>query len=105
MVRVFFTSRVMLIGNNPIGTTSEFEGEAVASAGVAHPPRVRRWPGAAAFALKFDSSYSNGLSLIREYKDGAARPPRYRDHDCPSTTVGARRSMRAWNPFRPLNPM
>lgn len=29
-----------------------FEGEAVASVGVAHPPRTRRWLGAAASALE-----------------------------------------------------
>lgn len=31
-----------------------FEGEAVASVGVAHPPRTRRWLGAAASALETD---------------------------------------------------
>lgn len=61
MVRVFFTSRVMLNGN-PIGITSEFEGEAVASAGVAHPPGCAAGP---ALLLSPSNSIHPTLAVCR----------------------------------------
>jgi hypothetical protein len=51
LVRVFFMSKVMLSGKIHM-TSLQSEGEALASVGVAHPPRMRRWPGAAASAFK-----------------------------------------------------
>lgn len=52
-----------------------FEGEAVASVGVAHPPRTRRWPGAAASALESDLLLLTVLCrVVHQGSAGAAVP-------------------------------
>lgn len=49
-----------------------FEGEAVASVGVAHPPRTRRWLGAAASALETD------LYVLPHYAESFTKARRVR---------------------------